>query len=82
MPNDETPLARFLRQVISAGSSEMSRQIFLHRQPSELATALFEVPDALMKCLDAAAKTNDPRLYDDVYELLIKTAALIDKSRT
>jgi hypothetical protein len=81
MPNDETPLARFLRQVISAGSSEMSRQIFLHRQPSELASALFEVSDALMKCLDAA-KTNDPRLYDDVYELLIKTAALIDKSRT
>ncbi len=76
MPVNETPLDRFLRELHGGAL----QNIFIAREPSELTSGLFETHDALMKCLDVAWRMQDPRLYDEVFELLAKTAAIIDKS--
>ena len=77
MPVNETPLNRFLRELQSGGASQ---KIFIAREPSELTYSLYETHDALMKCLDLAWRMQNPRLYNEIYELLSKTAAIIDKS--
>ncbi|SFV25729.1 hypothetical protein [Hyphomicrobium facile] len=81
MPSDEAPSDRILRRILALDDSELSRQILLHREPTELTRALFETHDALMKCLDITWRMQDLQLYNEIYELLAKSAAIIDKSK-
>ena len=69
---------RFFRRVLRA--SDESDSIRLQREPAEVTDPLFEAHDALMKALDAAWSMQNPRLYDEVYQLLRKLAVLIDDS--
>lgn len=56
----------------------MCRQILPDFKPDETTASLFEVCDALMDALDAAERARDTESYEEIKNLLIQTAALID----
>jgi hypothetical protein len=51
-----------------------------HKEPDKLVRSLFEFCDALMEALDAASENGDRQHYDEIVDLLIRAASLIDRA--